>query len=298
MTAVASSPPASNPSAAAPDPSVGQLKVSAYERVASVLVSLIILIGFFVAIMAMIWLARRAAASHQTVAVEILEEPAGRGDHALGVARDMEEPGVEEILDQTEPALADTLAALTDAVTSQQAALDALEGDADAVGKGSGQGDSRAAGAGGEGSDVIPRWERWQLRFSAGTVDSYAKQLDFFGVELGAIGGGRKEVDYAKKLSGGTATRSASGADEERLHFSWRSGSLKEFDRQLLARAGVDTVGRILVQFVPPDLENQLALLERDFSGGRPVKEIRRTVFGVQSAGDGYAFFVISQDLR
>ena len=36
--------------------------------------------------------------------------------------------------------------------------------------------------------NIIPRFERWQLEFSAKGLQNYAKQLDHFGFELGMIG--------------------------------------------------------------------------------------------------------------
>ena len=79
---------------------------------------------------------------------------------------------------------------------------------------------------------------------------------------------------------------------------TYRSGQLKAFDRQLLERAGIRTEGRIIVQFFPPKLEGQLAYLERQRAGNRPLAEIRKTVFAVNKSGGNYSFEVVDQLYR
>jgi hypothetical protein len=276
------------------------LRVSAYERVASLLIALLFIVGFLVFTLFLVWWANRAVAVNRPVEIKAVEDLAGRGDNALGIARDLEEPGVEELAEVDTPQLSDTLAAVTTAVTLQPATLDEMLGDAERVGRGQGAGDSRGEGPGGEGDgNVVPRWDRWEIRFSAGLVETYARQLDFFGIELAAMGGGKAEVEYASRLSRPQPVRrSASGEGETRLRFAWKSGQLQEFDRQLLAKAGVDVHERVVVQFAPASLENELARLEREHSQGRDVSEIRKTVFGVESAGDGFQLTVVRQDFR
>ena len=276
------------------------LGVSAYERVASLLVALLLIVGFIVFALFLMWWAKRAIAANRPVPIAAMEELSGRGEHAQGVGREMEEPGVEELAELEQPQLADTLAAVTTAITLQPATLDELLGEADAMGHGRGQGDSRGTGPGGEGTaKIIPRWDRWEISFSASQIETYARQLDFFGIELAAMSGGSANVDYASKLSLDSPTkRSGSGAAEKRLRFGWKAGRLQEFDRQLLGKAGVDAHGRVVVQFASPALENELARLENEQLAGRDLSEVRKTVFGVESADGGYKLSVTRQDLR
>jgi hypothetical protein len=258
------------------------------------LVALIIFVGFFVAIMFLMWLTSVLSFSQVSVPVTIVDEPLGRGDAAKGYDRDWEEPGAEEVEDLMEPQVEALLEAVTDLATTQAAALDALRTDATATARGRGLGDSRAAGPGGAGG-AVPRWVRWEIRFSAKGLDAYARQLDHFNIELGAAGGGSAQIDY---VSGFTELkprrRSGKGGQESRLYMTWTSGALQEFDRKLLARAGVRTQGRVLLQFYPREAENTLAALEMQKAGGRTVDEIRKTVFGVRRSGSGYEFHVRS----
>jgi hypothetical protein len=291
---------AANPSSPEPQRTpTTALRVSSYDRASSLLITLVVFVGFFVVIMFLIWLTTRWSFTQAAGSVTLLDEGSGRGEHAAGYERDWEEPGLEEVEELVEPQMEALLEAVTDAATAQAAALDALETEAVETGRGRGLGDSRQAGPAGEGGNALPRWQRWRVRFSTRGVDAYARQLDFFGIELAAAGGGRPMVDYAKELSKPTPTRrSGKGADEKRLYMTWREGALMQFDRQLLGRAGIDTRGRVLLQFYPPAVEDRLAQLERQElqgAGRRSVGEIVQTVFGVRRVGSGYEFYVVEQ---
>lgn len=276
-----------------------ELKVSLYDQVSSMLIALIIMVGFFVTLMFLIWLTTVLIWGRAPIEVEYIEEIAGRGEAAEGYERDLEEPGEEELDELLEPQLEAALEAVTDVLSSQEAKLDALQTDATQSGYGKGRGDSRQAGPGGEGQNIIPRWERWQIKYNTTSIDAYAEQLDFFKVELGAAGGGRTRVDYARELGRPRPqTRDGTGDQEKRLYFSWKSGKLKEYDRRLLTKAGIPTARRVIMQFIPKSLENQMAGLERAAAKGKDVTEFKRTVFGVRGKGSGYEFYVVSMQFR
>lgn len=280
-----------------------ELKVSAYDNVASLLIASLILVGFFVLLMFIIWLTGRLKFSQAPIPVELLEY-AGRGDHAAGFERDMEEPGMEEMEELNEPQIEATLEAVTDLVTSQAAAFDAVEISAAASSKGSGMGDSRPPGPLGEGvTDVIPPWERWEIRFSTTGIDVYARQLDFFKIELGAAGGGLPQVDYAYNLARGPDKKSGNPEDEKRIYMSWQKGGgqMAVFDRQLIQRANIKTDRRMILQFYPKETERLLYSLEvaaaRE-AGHTDPREFLKTIFGVRTTRRGYEFHVIDQYFR
>jgi hypothetical protein len=277
------------------------LKVSRYDRAAGLMVAMILMVGAFVLMLFMVWLTMVLVFAKASPPVTLVEEPAGRGDHAKGYARDLEEPGLEELEELETPQLEATLEAVTDAVTSVSASLDALSTDATVSGKGSGLGDSRESGPGGNGEDIIPRWERWQIRYASDNIAKYGQQLDFFGIELGAAGGGKDQVDYARNFSkGAPVKRSGSGEAEKRLYMTWTSGVLMQMDRQLLTRAGIPVQRRVTMQFYPKDTENALALLELAHAEpqGKTVKNIRKTIFGVRGTGGKFEFYVMDQYYR
>ena len=148
----------------------------------------------------------------------------------------------------------------------------------------------------GPGEGGIPRHQRWFIRFAQGSsLTEYAKQLDFFGIELGALYPTQQKLVYVKNFSTKAVRRQVkTGANEKRLYMNWQSGSLKKTDHQLFKRAGVDTRGAMVLHFYPSGTENMLAKLERDFRK-RNVKTIRRTIFSVRKQGNGYRFLVTRQ---
>lgn len=283
------------------------LRTHAVDRVSSMLMALVVMVGLAVLVMGSIYLSRLDLPSPETVVLEPEnEQAAGRGDHAAGFARDFAPPGQEEVEELSEPSLEQSLEAVTDAVTSIAASLNTVESSATEASQGSGLGDSRPPGPLGEGPNIISRAQRWELKFTARNVKAYAAQLDAFNIELGAVGGNVPQVDYVSKLSSSNPVRRRGNGDEEkRLYFYYRqNGPLQQYDAQLLRAAGVDTSGRQILKFLTPELEDQLARLELQYAfqeHNRKVaaKEFAKTVFECQpSQSGGYEWVVIEQRLR
>jgi hypothetical protein len=280
-----------------------RLASTAFDFAASWVIALNILVGAAVLLAFLFWLSRVIAfTGSEQATVVLVENIAGRGDHAAGFERDIEPPGLEELADETEPQVEQLLESVTAVVSSEAAGLDALQTPMLSSSPGAGLGDSRPPGPLGEGVDIIPRGERWEIRYNSNSLSVYARQLDFFGIELGAVGGGQKLVDYAAHLRQPRPdVRQGAGDAEKRLYMFWTSGALQRFDQQLLQAAGIDTAGRIIVQFYPPPVENNLAQIELEYAranGKTSVRQIRKTVFGVRSQGTGFEYYVISQVYR
>ncbi len=279
------------------------MAVSAYDRAASWVIAINILLGVTVLLLFLFWLSQIITfRSEEQATVVLVENIAGRGDHAAGFERDAEPPGMEELADEMEPQVEQLLEAVTQTVSTQATALDAIETPMVSSSVGAGLGDSRPPGPLGEGDNIIPRGERWEIRYNANSVAAYAQQLDHFGIELGAVGGGQKQVDYARNLRQAVPERRQGPGDaEKRLYMLWTAGNLRRFDQQLLRAAGIDTTGRIVVQFYPANVENNLATIELAYAkanGKTSVKEIRQTVFGVRRQGSRFEYYVVSQVYR
>ena len=282
-----------------------KLRISQFDVVTSLFMALILFLGTFVLMMLIIWL---LSGKPKPKPLAILpENPAGRGENPEGFERDFEPPGAEEVEELMEPTLADTIEAVTDAVSTVAASLTTSDTSAVASTAGTGAGDSRPPGPAGEGEDIIPRFERWQLNFKASNQRGYAQQLDFYKIELGAFGGGVQGIDYAHSLASRPTKRTlATAKDEKRLYFSWKTATpLAGFDRALLQQAGVSLNGRNIVRFIPgeaaDDLENVLANIEKEYTekaGHVWPNDVAKTVFESKSSDGGYAFEVIDQRYR
>ncbi len=279
------------------------LQTSDVDQVSSWLMAAFLFLGFFVFFMGMMWLLSKLDFRGGEIVAEIVEEAAGRGDNAEGFERDFEPPGAEEVQDLTEPSLTDTLQAVTDAVSSVAASLDSQDTDAVATSSGTGQGDSRPPGPEGEGEDIIPRYERWNLKFQAKSMGAYAEQLDFYAIELGAFGKANNGLETVANISGSPKKKqNPDPSTEKRLYFRFtQAGPLERWDKSLLQKAGVNLGGSLVMKFVPKNLENILAKTELDYAATKGVKsvtKIAKTVFESQPGGRGYQFVVIDQRYR
>ncbi len=292
---MASSESKSRAEASAAEPR-SQLQVSAYDRVASMLVTLLLLIGAAVGLMFLVFLTMRIVSAPHAVPLELMEDLDSTAALEGGGGGDFEEPGLEEMQELPQPDLMEMTEAVTDAVTTRPAALDTFDGDTDATGRGRGRG----RGDGPPGLDVIPFGRRTKIQYGETSLDTYAAILDYFGIELAAAGGGKATVDYAAKFSQTKpATRSGSSQEETRVYLIWRRGSrLEEMDRKLLTRAGIETKDRQLMQFLPPQVTATLRRLEAQRAGGQDERMLRMTVYGIEKKGNAYEFYVLDQQYR
>ena len=276
------------------------MKTTSVDQVASFILSLAIMVGLAVAMLGALYYISTLKPVPRPIVIEE-ERIAGRGDHAAGFERDLEPPPSEEVEQLNEPTIDQTLQNVTDAVASISTSLDTMA----SATSGTGKGDSRPPGPEGEGDDIVPRFERWELRFNAKDLKSYATQLDFFKIELGAIGAGHTQVDYASNLSGAIEKRSGSGDKEKRLYFmNKREGPLLKYERDLLGKAGIPMKGRFVLKLVTKETEEALAIVEKRYAIEKrgkdvSVKEIAKTIFESQpSDTTGFQWVVVEQRYR
>lgn len=186
---------------------------------------------------------------------------------------------------------------MIDSIVSSKAAMleDPMWEDRPRAGRGKGIG--RGIGDGvGDGTGGRPR--RWEIEFPEGnTLEMYARQLDYFGIELGILLPDGKVVYAFHFTRPKPDSRTGSAEAEKRYYLTWRRGRdrLIAADRELLARAGIPAEGKIIIKFLPPKVEAELAALEKQYADQRGEKRIRKTVFRIRPEGQGYAFLVSEQ---
>lgn len=281
-----------------------ELRVSTFDEVSGMLIALLVTVGFIFLVLLAIWITSQTWFYPKPPPMVLLPEPEpGGGGNGAQSMNELDEPVPEEIEQNEDPPPEVVLEAVTDLASMQAAVVDDLKPMSQGKGQGRGTGDGRGVGPGGDGdADIIPRWERWVIKYASDSTEAYARQLDFFGIELGAVGGsaGGQNVDYASAFSTGSPRRRSGPADQEkRLYMTWRSGDLARADVELLTAAGVRAQGRITMQLYPKEVEDQLAVLENQRSGGRDVRGVLKTIFGVRAvAGGRYEYYVTDQFYR
>ncbi len=278
-----------------------RLRVSSYEQTASWLVSLLVLVGLGTFCLIVMWYTSRLHVPIVAVPVQIADVGGGSESGVVGASMQLDAPNADQLArdtDLTERNFPESVASIADAVSTRKASLSDVEqqGENSTKGGGKQQGTGNQSGKGqGDGPVGIPRANRWEVRFGdSRSIDEYARQLDFFQIELGVLSA-TQQVLYVHHLSDAkpqvrTGTREA----EERLYMSWRRGTLVEADRDLVRRAGLAPDSKVIVQFFPSAIENQLAQIEIAHAKLQ-APQIRKTIFGVRAAGKGFEFFVIEQ---
>ncbi len=278
-----------------------RLRVSRFDMVTSFLTSLLVFVANLAAGVLLVWLTSHWRLPVPDVVVS-LERPSGT-QNAPGVEEDFEPPGVDEVEELLEPALPDSLEAVTDAVSTLAASTE-TQSLLEVASKSQQLGDHRQPGLPSDGQKMIPRYLRWQLDFQARDLASYAAQLDFFRMELGVVGGSVPGVDLVYDLVDGPRSRHQENPESEtRLYFMWTGASpLMRFDEELVRRSGVPLTGRQIIRFIPKDLEHEtLAKLELEYARARgyeSVDQIAKSVFTCEPDGDGYRFRVTNQRYR
>lgn len=275
---------------------VDRLKTRSIDIVSSFLLASLSVIGCLVLLLFMVWLTSRSPVSPPSF-LALSPETSGREKHAPGFQHDIEAPGEEETEELSEPSLAATLQVVTE---KARAVATSMEGQTQSS-RGKASGDKRLPGPEGEGEAVVPRFERWDLKFRAPDMNAYAAQLDYFGIELGCIGGGIAQVDYAFDFASSIQRRSGTSTAEnerQRLFFFWRADTkLLDYELLLLEKARIPTENRQILKFIPQELERQLAEVEYRYAQerGREIREIQKTTFESRSSPTGFEFVIVDQ---
>ena len=280
------------------------IQVTRYERVWAFLVALVL--GLIVAVvwLSFIYISIKPEKEEGAVPVELLELPGGFEDGVPDDSLKLESP--EEVtfdpstaeIEQDESEITevdDNIQELSEDASKQ--AEQQFEFDKQNVGKpGSATGTGRRPLGSGDGKSGFPREQRWFIRFAdRDSLDEYAKQLDYFGIELGALLPAGKLVYLSNLTNKSPVSRNvSSGKNEKRLYMTWQGGGRKKADIDLFKRGRVNVTGATLFQFYPPKTEAMLARLELDYRN-KPIKSIKRTYFVVRKAGSGYKFVVSRQ---
>ena len=287
--------------AIAPPPVLRETK---YDLTTAGMIAVVLgLVSFFIWLTA-VWATNRPPEVEQTVPVEIVDLPGGTEEGTIDETLQVESPAdvsddpsmAEFESDETEVAeMLDNVLDLAETANNQ--AQEQFEQDIRNAGKpGSSIGTGRRALGTGPGEGGIPREQRWFIAFAeGGTLNQYARQLDHFGIELGALLPGGKLILLNELSSEKPQSREVTdGASEKRLFMTWQGGALKSGDIQLFRRAGYDVTGAIIFHFYPPKTEQQLVKLEQE-AAKRPVSQIRRTYFVVQNLRNQFSLVVTRQ---
>ena len=273
-----------------------QSKTSAYDRLSAWLTALILLVGFVVAALFLVWFTsvfkfeRNIAPPFEqaTIGDDGNDKPEGFEDDEL-------DPGVEDFAEVETPQLAEALEAVSNAVSTIRANSEHVSGDAAVMGKGGGYG-SREGGPSGSGKG-IPDYKRWKIVYEVDNKDTYKRQLDYFNIQIGVVQPVGEVISRISNVSKGVNVQKTTREKEAKsLRFSHAKLRMKKWDQEISRKAGVDTNGVLMVQFYPQDTRLEIAKAEDEYlkSVGRELQEVRRTNIKVEDDGGGFKFTIVN----
>ena len=275
-------------------------QVSSYDSMNAFLISAIMLVGFMVTLLFIIWLTMVLDFSGRSPAMLVAyEEPFGN-EKPEGFEDDIYEPGVEEFPEVETPQLKDALEAVTDAVSSVKANLEARDGDAAEMGRGKGFG-SRDGGPGTGNADVIPEHKRWKIDYESNNISEYAKQLSFFEIDIGVIQENTNGIVRLRNVGGAPQTISTDrNAEKKSLYFTHEKRRMRRWDETLVKNNRVDLDGSFTVQFYPMKTRVLLRQIEQAYltEVGRTLRDVRRTYFKVVPSAGGFEFKLTDMNFR
>ena len=275
-------------------------KVSHYDTLNGMLVSAIVVVGFLVTLLFLIWLTMVLDFSRRQPAMLVAyEEPFGN-EKPEGFEDDIYEPGVEEFPEVETPQLKDALEAVTEAVSSVRANLEARDGDAAEMGRGAGFG-SRDGGPGTGNADVIPEHKRWKIDYESNNISEYAKQLSFFEIDIGTVQQNTNGIVRLRDVGGSPQAISTDRkAEKKTLYFSHEKRRMRRWDETLVKNNGIDLEGSFTVQFYPMKTRVLLRQIEQAYltEVGRTLRDVRRTYFKVVPSAGGFEFKLTDMNFR
>ena len=291
---------AADPAARPAEPVLG---VTGYDRASAAVIAVVLALIVTVAYLFFQWLAQHEFEANTLPPLETVVvgggDPDGNPDDSPlleSLAEQVPDPSLEELREDetTVEELLETVVDVSDRAANPAPA--ATTGDAGGT-------PGSAAGTGGRplgfgpGTGGVAAEQRWFLSFAdRGSLEKYAAQLDFFGIELGVLDVQDGSLTLVKNLAAASpaVTRKTSGADDGRLYFLWQGGGRRAADEKLLVKAGVDAAEKPILHFYPQQTEQRLLRLEKAYAD-REFQDIRRTYFEVVDAGSGYDFEVTQQ---
>ncbi len=280
------------------------MRVTQYDQVSSSLIAVVLALIIAVLWLSIVWATNRIPQTENEVALEMIDLAGGAEDGSPDESLMVESP--EDPVDdpsqidtpneenQVEEML-DSVVELSDKATQQ--VQQQTQTDLSNSGKiGSAAGSGKRALGFGPGKKGLPREQRWFIKFSdRGSLIDYARQIDYFKIELGALLKSGKMIYLSNAAAEKPTIRSASsGANEKRLYMTWQGGERKSSDLSLFKKAGHEVAGAILFHFYPKETENKLLTAEKKYRN-KKFDEIRRTYFTVRGNRAGYKFEVTRQ---
>jgi len=259
---------------------------SRYDRVNAGLIASIIIFGFLVLCLTVVWLFRDSQESRHA---PMLVHPVAPIEEDEG---DIEEQEFDEVVKGANS-------------TDLQSILESVE---DAVSQ-------LKAGKGPEGNGIrsVPGirepgppagkpkpTDRWKITYEIESIQQYKKQLDQLGIEIGVIHSRKNDIWRISELvTGGTVTHSNRESERLSIMFAHSKPILRRWDRGIATESGLETEGMLFVHFYPRNLTDQIAKLEaaKLKELGKELGDVRTTNIAFHRDGEHFSISISGFEL-
>lgn len=261
-----------------------EIRPSIYDQVSAIVVALILIFGFLLLVLLSIWF--KPAVDHTRHKDVDFPDPDPKQNKLE--LKEFIEPGVEEFPEVSVPQLAQMLAATSMAVSTVQGGPETRIGSNSQSGPGK---HIRIPGLVG----IRPVQKRWSIQFQADNLDSYAKQLSNLNIDVAAIHRSRNSIWRVHDVAGVNKVIETNRQQENTtLRFQNKKTRMRDWDRELCERAGVEVSDTIQSHFYPASAKLKLEELESVAvaQANRQLKNVRKTTFKVVERGGGFSFEV------
>lgn len=285
-------------------PKTPVLKTTRYDLASAAMIAVVIAMVILVTWVTALWLANLRFKPNDDVPMEMVNLGGfedGAPDETLKVESPEDPTDDPSVVDteETEANIEETVETVVELSdnAAQQVHNQAATSDHSTGKVGSKEGTGRRPLGNGPGEGGRAPHLRWFIKFDdKGTLDMYARQLDYFGIELGLYQGKGKGILLLSNMSRSVPTKKVIHSGKEKgdqMYFTWAGGGRKKADVDMFrVKAGLNAKNGIIMHFYPQKTVRLLLAAEKKRAGGRSVQTIKRTYFVVRKAGSGYEFFV------
>ncbi len=232
-----------------PEPAPGPvMDVTGYDRASAGVIAAVLGLIVTVAFLFLQWLNQHEFQVSTVPPMEIIQigggdENGDPDDSPLleSLADEIPDPSLNELREdemQVEE-LMETVVEMSDRAANPSPTAVSSDASGGKAGSASGTG-GRPLGFG-PGDGGVPAEQRWFISFNdQGDLKDYAKQLEFFGIELGALDTSGGTLTIMSNLTAAKPTlmrKTGGGADEQRLYMIWQGGGRATGGRQTVRQS-------------------------------------------------------------
>jgi hypothetical protein len=257
--------------------------VSSYDRVNGWLLAVMIVLGFLVLTMFLIWY----TSGYKSKFSALTDLPRASVED-LAEEDDPDDPG-EEFPDEEMPQLANALDAIPDAISEVLGQTEATSGESAVMGRGTRRG-TRA-------NLHVPEHKRWIIQYEAENMSTYARQLSYFKIDIGVFYKTIPNIVRLRDPAGANQVIQSSREEERKtLRFMHKEARMKRWDDELARRAGIKLEpDGVTCQFYPEETRQLLRGIERAAlaQAGKELIGVRNTYFKIEPDGGGFVYRIV-----